>query len=151
MKFCSKCGAQCDDNAVFCAACGNSFDASKQSAAASAVNYDHTAEFDAKDVSEGKVYAMICYLMGAIGVIIAQLAAEKSDYLRFHIRQALKLSIVQTLLGICIIFLAWTIIVPIVGAICMIIVLVLQIIAFFQICAGKSKEPAIIRSLSFLK
>ena len=31
------------------------------------------------------------------------------------------------------------------------IVLVLKVICFFQICSGKAKEPAIIRSLGFLK
>ena len=35
--------------------------------------------------------------------------------------------------------------------ICMIIILVLQIIAFFQVCGGKAKEMAIIRSFGFLK
>lgn len=33
----------------------------------------------------------------------------------------------------------------------MIILLVLRIISFFQICSGKAKEPAIIRSLGFLR
>ena len=47
--------------------------------------------------------------------------------------------------------LCWTIIVPIVGGVCLAIVLVLKVICFFQICSGKAKEPAIIRSLGFLK
>ena len=67
MKFCSNCGAQCEDNVVFCPSCGNSFDPAKASAA-SADPFDHTAEFDSKDISDNKVIAMLCYLLGSIGV-----------------------------------------------------------------------------------
>ena len=66
MKFCSNCGAQCEDNVVFCPSCGNSFDPAKASAA-SADPFDHTAEFDPKDISDNKVIAMLCYLLGSIG------------------------------------------------------------------------------------
>ncbi|MCM1537737.1 MAG: hypothetical protein NC254_05000, partial [bacterium] len=37
------------------------------------------------------------------------------------------------------------------AAVCKAIIFVIRIIAFFQIAAGKAKEPAIIRSLKFLK
>ena len=94
---------------------------------------------------------MLCYLLGSIGVIIALLAANKSDYTAFHVRQALKFTIVNVLLGIVAVVLAITIVVPIAAAICMCIVSVLSIIAFFQICCGKAKEPAIIRNLKFLR
>ena len=150
MKFCPNCGAQCEDNVVFCPSCGNSFDPAKASAA-SADPFDHTAEFDPKDISDNKVIAMLCYLLGSIGVIIALLAANKSDYAAFHVRQALKLTVVNVLLGIVAIVLAITIVVPIAAAICVGIVSVLRIIAFFQICCGKAKEPAIIRNLKFLR
>lgn len=143
MKFCSNCGAQCEDNVVFCPSCGNSFDPAKASAA-SADPFDHTAEFDPKDISDNKVIAMLCYLLGSIGVIIALLAANKSDYAAFHVRQALKLTVVNVLLAI-------TIVVPIAAAICVGIVSVLRIIASFQICCDKAKEPAIIRNLKFLR
>ena len=33
----------------------------------------------------------------------------------------------------------------------MLILFVLKIIAFFQVCGGKAKEPSIIRSLGFLR
>ena len=94
---------------------------------------------------------MLCYLLGSIGVIIALLAANKSDYAAFHVRQALKFTVVNVLLGIVAIVLAITIVVPIAAAICVGIVSVLRIIAFFQICCGKAKEPATIRNLKFLR
>ena len=113
--------------------------------------YDHTAEFDAQDISDHKVYCMLVYLLGTIGIIIALLAGKDSAYVKFHVRQAIKLQVTQILLMIITALLFWTIIVGIAGAVCMGIVSVLQIICFFQICGGKAKEPAIIRSLKFLK
>jgi len=147
MKFCPKCGTQLDDAAVFCNTCG----ANLATGAAPAVNpYDHTAEFDKTDISNNKVYAMLVYLLGWIGIVIALLASHESKYLQFHIRQAMKINVCSILLGVVTALLFWTFIVPIVAGIAIIILTVLQFIAFFQICAGKAKEPAIVRSLGFL-
>ena len=55
------------------------------------------------------------------------------------------------LLFICMGLLCWTIIVPIAAGIAYIVLAVVKIICFFQICSGKAKEPAIIRSFGFLK
>lgn len=159
MKFCPKCGAQLNDDAVFCPNCGSSFSAPAPGAAQPGYYpavpafdpFDHTAEFDAKDISENKIYAMVPYLLSVVGVIIAMLAAGKSEYVSFHVRQALKFTIVQTLTGIVTLLLSWTVIVPIAAGIFMLVLIVLQIMMFFSICSGKAKEPAIIRSLSFLK
>ncbi|MBQ3866037.1 MAG: zinc-ribbon domain-containing protein [Clostridia bacterium] len=160
MKICPNCQAQLDDNAGFCTNCGFNFAAQQQqqyqqqpyAAPAPVVDpYDHTAEFDPKDISDNKVYAMLVYLLGAVGIIIALLASHDSAYVRFHLRQALKFIVVETLTAIVSAALVWTFIVPIAGGIFMAILGVLQIIIFFQICGGKAKEPAIIRSLGFLK
>jgi uncharacterized membrane protein len=86
-----------------------------------------------------------------VGIIIALLASHDSAYVRFHLRQALKFIVVETLTLIVSGILVWTFIVPIAGGIFTAILGVLQIICFFQICGGKAKEPAIIRSLGFLK
>lgn len=158
MKFCPKCGAQLNDDALFCPNCGTSFNApaaGQPGYYAPAIPafdpYDHTAEFDAKDISENKIYAMVPYLLGVAGVIIAMLAAGKSEYVSFHVRQALKFTIVEVLVGLITVLLCWTVIVPIAAGIVMAVLAVLQIMMFFSICSGKAKEPAIIRSLSFLK
>ena len=45
--------------------------------------FDHTSEFSAKDVSDNKVMAMLMYLMGTIGIIIALLAGTNSPYVGF--------------------------------------------------------------------
>lgn len=147
MKFCTKCGTQCEDNVNNCPSCGAAFDAPIP-----ATNYadptDHTGEFDPKDISDNKVVAMLPYLLGAIGLIIAILMEGSSNYVKFHVRTALKFTVVEALL-------VFVNIVPILGQIAYvvgtIICVVLRIIAFFQICSGKAKDPAIISSLGFLK
>ncbi|MGN0414764.1 MAG: zinc-ribbon domain-containing protein [Agathobacter sp.] len=112
---------------------------------------DHTAEFDSKDVSDNKVMAMLPYLMGTIGIIIALLASRESPYTYFHVRQAAKISVVTVLVGLITAVLCWTVIVPIAGGVCVVILLVVRIISFFQVCSGKAKEAAIVSSFGFLK
>ncbi len=113
--------------------------------------YDHTAEYSPKDISDNKVIAILVYLMGTIGIIIALLASKESPYVAFHLRQGLKFLVVEVLVGIISAVLFFTLIVPIAGGIFLIVLWVIKIICFFQICTGKAKEPAIIRSLGFLK
>lgn len=160
MAFCTKCGAQVPEGTAFCQSCGAPMQAAQQQAAPAPAPipapapqpaydpFDHTAEFDAKDISENKVIAMATYLLGAFGIIIALLASRDSKYAAFHVRQSLKL---QITLIIC----AFANIIPFLGWLAFIvasgIIAVLEIIAFFQVASGKAKEPAIIRNLGFLK
>ncbi len=161
MKICPNCNATVEDNAVFCNNCGTQFVANPQQPnyqvppqpnyAPAFDPYDHTAEFDAKDVSENKVISMLVYLMGAIGIVIALLASNTSPYAAFHVRQALKFTVVEILSLICTALLFWTVIVPIAYGVLMLTLTIIKFICFFQICSGKAKEPAIIRSLGFLR
>ncbi|MBE6622309.1 MAG: zinc ribbon domain-containing protein [Ruminococcaceae bacterium] len=148
MKNCPNCGNLCDDAVAFCNQCGTPLNGGAYRAYDPA---DHTAEFEAEDISQNKVLAMLPYLMGWIGIIIALLAVDNSKYVAFHVKQALKIQVVTILLGIVTALLVWTIIVPIAAGVCYIILFVLQIMAFFQICCGKAKELPIIRGLGFLK
>lgn len=63
-------------------------------------SWDHTNEFDAKDVSENKAVAMLIYLLGFVGIIIALLAGTTSPYASFHVRQGLKFVVLDTLIAI---------------------------------------------------
>ncbi len=152
MKFCPNCGNPLEEGATSCPKCG---DPLTLQAAPIPVPYvdptDHTGEFDAADVSDNKVIAMLPYLMGIVGLIIALLARSDSPYAKFHTRQYLKICVCEAIIAICSAVLCWTILVPIAGAICIVILLVVRIICFFQICKGQAKEPAIVSRLGFLK
>lgn len=186
MKQCPKCGKMLEDDARYCYGCGAMFEEPKPAQpvqeapqyqqpapqyqpqpqytpnAAPADSFDHTAEFTAEDISGNKVISMLVYLMGWVGIVIALLASSTSKYAAFHVRQALKFTVVEMLMPIAlgvgaiiniIPFLGWFvyILAAIAAGVLYIIFFVLKIICFFQICKGQAKEPAIIRNLGFLK
>lgn len=165
MKTCPNCGAQLADDAAFCPNCGTACAPAagyqggqqppqqpQQQAWAYQVNpYDHTGEYNARDISDNKVICMTVYLMGTVGIIIAMLASSSSPYVAFHVRQALKLTVVSTLTTLATLLLFWTLIVPIAGGIFMVVLFVIRIICFFNICSGKAVEPPLVRSLGFLR
>lgn len=157
MKNCPNCNAQIPDNATFCPACGANFAGQQPQQPQqppqqfAAKPWDHTTEFHPKDVSDNKVIAMLLYLVGLLGIFIALLGGIKSDYLSFHVRQCLKIMVLECLLIIIATVLAITFIVPIAAFICLGILEVVKIICFFQICGNKSIEPPIVRSFGFLK
>lgn len=167
MKICPNCNCQLDDNAVFCTNCGIPFVAPRTPpapvVAAPVVDpYDHTNEFDAKDISDNKVIAMLVYFMGPIGIIIALLAGNTSGYASFHVRQALKFTATEILASIalvlCIViniipYLGWFVyaLVALAYVALMGTITVLKFICFFQICKGQAKEAAIIRNLKFMR
>lgn len=152
--FCPNCGSKIEDGGAFCTRCGTSLTGVTQTNTVQRSNYaltDHTTEFDIKDISDNKVMALLPYLMGIMGVIIALLACRESAYTYFHVRQALKIEVVTVLLGVIMLVFSWTLIIPIVGALCIAVLFVVRIICFFQVCAGKANEPAIIKNFGFLK
>ena len=176
MKICPNCGMQMNDDAAFCTQCGKAVfsqtdfnsgrsDAGRYDSQYSQGQYDryqqyyrpnpydHTAEFDQEDIRRNRLYAMLVYLCGLIGIIVAMLAGnkEESEYVSFHIRQSIKLIIVEVLLALITLVLSWTVVFLVAGIICICICLVLDIIAFVWVCMGKAKEVPIIRALPFLK
>ena len=168
MKYCNHCGAGLPDDATFCTACGNSLNPNPAPGYAPNPGYapvpgyapqgyapvdpyDHTSEFDPKDISDNKVICMLIYLTGAIGIFIALLASNSSKYVAFHVRQALKFMVVNSLIAVVTALTFWTVLVPIVAGIFTIVLAVVQIICFFDICKGKAKEPYIIRDMKFMK
>ncbi len=152
MKFCPNCHLTYDDTANVCGQCGGPLQVIPQQVPQAQPAYDptdHTAEFNPRDISDNKVFAMLPYLMSFIGVIIALLAAPSSPFTMFHVRQGLKISVTSilvTIVGAIIPFLGW-----IAAGICAIVILVVEIICFFRVCKGQAKEPPIIKNLGFLK
>ena len=146
MKFCPNCKVTYDDSANVCGQCGGPLTYVPNQVTADPT--DHTAEFDARDISENKVLAMVPYLLGVIGIIIALLAAGSSPYTAFHVKQALKIEV-------CGVIACIAAIVPILGwifvGIAMLVLLVVTIICFFGVCNGKAKEAPIVSKFGFLK
>lgn len=165
MTICPICHSQNGDENYYCTMCGNRLPDDPQTIPEQPPvyqrpvqqsypvydPYDHTASFDGQDIAGNKLYAMAMYLLSVIGIFIALLAAGDSAFVQFHLRQNLKFLILEALLGLCAAVLAITFIVPIAAGICLVILEIIKLICFFQVCGGKAKEPAIVRSIGFLK
>lgn len=148
MRYCINCGKQLEDGVVFCPNCGTSSQGT--GAGPTYVDpFDRTAEFDAEDAKQNKIFAMLIYLSGVVGIIVALLVSRDSAYIKFHVTQYVKFLIAFTLVSLITAVLAFTVIVPIIGGIALIVLLVCDIISFFKAASGKSVEMPIIRSINF--
>ena len=151
MKTCNNCGAQVEDVAKFCPECGFKFGAIAEPRAVVTDVYDHTSEFSPEDIANNKLYAILMYCVSLMGIIIGLLAAGDSPYVRFHVKQSLKLFICEVLLGLITAALFWTIIVGIAGSIAIVVLAVVDIICLVNACKGLAKEPPIVCKIGFLK
>lgn len=163
MKTCPNCHSQINDEAAYCPICGtavNFYSQPNPSYTEPPVYappepiidpYDHTGEFDQEDIAANKLTCMLVYLLDVIGIIIALLANKESMYTAFHVKQSMKFTVAEILWLIPSLLLCWTFIVPIAGVIAMVVLLVIKFISFTQVCGNKAKEPAILRSIPFLK
>ena len=154
MAHCTKCGAQMEDNAQFCPACGASVNGGAQAPAQAALRFSPgiiPLSLTNRTSPTTRFWLCSAISWAGWGIVLQLLASNNSPYVRFHMRQALKLLVVNTLMGIVAVVLVFTFIVPIAAAIMYVVFMVISIICFFQVCQGKAVEPAIIRSLGFLK
>ncbi len=151
MKTCNNCGAQVEDVAKFCPECGFKFGAIAEPRAVVTDVYDHTSEFSPEDIADNKLYAILMYCVSLMGIIIGLLAAGDSPYVRFHVKQSLKLFICEVILGLITAALFWTIIVGIVGSIAIVVLAIVNIICLVNACKGLAKEPPIVCKIGFLK
>lgn len=105
---------------------------------------DFTHTFDSEEVAKNKVFATGSYLLGFIGIVIALLAAKDSEYVKFHVRESMKIQVLFALLGLVTVLLCWTIIVPILGCIAMVVLGVIEIICMVRAMMGQSKKVPLI-------
>lgn len=94
---------------------------------------------------------MLPYLLGILGTIVALLVAKDSPYVGFHVREGIRILVSEVLLGLITVVFCWTVVVPIAATVCFIILLVVRIISFVNVCNGKAKEAAIVSNFGFLK
>ena len=169
MKNCPNCHHQAKDEALFCPVCGTTLDAFIQPdveyfqkevpvqsvqpqlpVTRDIPNYDHTADFVTEDIHYSKLACMGVYLLSVIGIIIALLMSGSSEYTQFHIRQGLKITIVEALILLACSLFCWTFIIPILGLIAMAVLLIIRFLCFLSVCKGKAIDAPIIRNISFL-
>lgn len=179
MKMCPNCHNQITDEAVYCPVCGSVISVTGQyqpeqqyqmpynaaytqqvpSTAEPEIDlYDHAADFSTSDISENKVIAMLMYLLGPLGILIALLAAKSSGYIDFHVRQAMKLTVMDILsvLTLCILnvlmfLIGLQVIIILLTTLVFLALLAIHLICFFWTCKNQAKEPYFVRKLTFLK
>ena len=176
MAFCSNCGKQLDENTNVCTSCNaqaeqsatteNNQGTTSQPNVFEKLNNtsDTTAEYDAKDIADNKVMALLSYI--GILVLIPMFAAPNSKYARYHVRQGFNLFLAyiglfiinflsrfikttkyvwgipyQTTPGI-IVFIVWLLGIPL---------FVLSILGIINAYKGKAKELPIIGKFKILK
>ncbi len=90
MKFCSKCGTPCEDNANVCSNCGEPFAAVSETF--TLPSGDHTSEFDKADIENNKLLALLPHAAGLLAVV----AAAKIDISFSYFFDSLKAYIFST-------------------------------------------------------
>ena len=187
MSFCNNCGKQLSDEDKFCPSCGKpvepvtggnaptdgeqagtngatpDFSCSSTSFEDFTNAADKTDEFDAADIRDNKVYAILSYI--GILVLVPLIAAPNSKFARFHANQGLVLligeiafNIVRTvLLSVLKISLRFSIlsvlysVISIVTGILNLIFAVFAIIGIIYAAQGRAKELPIVSKINLLK
>ena len=165
MAYCTKCGAEIEENAKFCSSCGspvgNTENANNQGA--SKVNEfindftntaDTTSQFTQDDISKNKGMGILAYL--SILVLIPIFAAKDSKFARFHANQGLLLliasiatSLISNIVGILNLSL-FGVIFSIFFGLVDLLILALAIIGIVNAAQGKAKDLPIIGNIRIL-
>ena len=169
MAFCTKCGAQIEDNAPFCPSCGASQGANPNANNNFNANYapppagdvmggDYTAQFDYNDIQQNKVLAVLAYFW--ILFLVPLLAAPNSQFARFHANQGLVLFLADIASGVVIGILSAILIwIPIAGVILIglisaaigICLFVFMIMGIVYAATGKAKEVPLLGKIKIIK
>lgn len=161
MSYCKKCGAEIQDGVKFCPSCGTATDeatgeTSGKSFADSVANLnntaDTTAEFDAKDIEDNKVMALLSYI-GPL-FLVPMLAASNSKFARYHANQGLVLFLAELILSavswvlnfIPISFVWWLF-----GSVSGLASLIYLILGIYNAVSGKAKELPLIGHIRLYK
>ena len=168
MAFCSKCGAQLNEEATLCSSCGTPVGYETEEAAnptqpvqtdlsqkiADLNNTaDTTAEYDAQDIRNNKAMAILAYLSWL--VLIPLFAARESKFARFHCNQGIVLAVAEIIAVIVLSILdglpliGW--IFSIAGSLLGLVCLLFAVLGIINAANGKAKELPIIGKFKILK
>ena len=114
---------------------------------------DTTAEYDAADIEQNKVMALVSYIW--ILFLLPLFLAKESRFARYHANQGIVLAIAGTaiglLLGIAAFIPVVNIIVGILGGLVELAVLALAVLGIYNVWQGKAKELPLIGKFKILK
>lgn len=112
--------------------------------------WDKTEMFSDEEVKEYRLAAVLIYLTGIVGIILSLLINKESEYLKFHIKEGIKITVLSSLLIVISLLLCWTFIVPILSVICEILIIIISFVSAVWTIQGKSKNAFLIRNLTIL-
>ncbi len=112
--------------------------------------WDKTQLFSPDEVKEYRLTAVLIYLLGIFGILLSLMTDKNSGYLKFHIKEELKITTITAFLGITALILFWTFIIPVICVVGLIICTVVNLIAAYRTLKGKSENAVIVRNLSIL-
>lgn len=110
---------------------------------------DDSKSFTKKEIEDGKVMAILCYL--SFLVLIPFFVEDKNKYVNYHAKQGINLFIWEVIIGICLSFLGFTFISNILEFVFGLLAFALTVIGIVNVCNGKAKELPIINKLKIVK
>lgn len=138
-EFCKRCGAELQEGVQFCSACGYPVN---EAAVPVSTKRDFSSGMDADDISASKYLAALTYF-GLLPMIVSLLLKPDSEFVKYHVNQALVLTIFSVLCGlVCVVpILGW-----IAGGIGAIFSFVCTIIGAVRACKGQAIDLPLIGS-----
>ena len=124
MKYCPHCGAEIADDVRFCPTCG-------KETVVVVTNTD--PQFDPQDIADNRIMAM--------------LGCRNSAFAMHHVNQALWIFIGSMLCSLAAGILAFTVIIPILGGIALIVLFVFEIMGIVRALKGSGKPLPFIEKL----
>lgn len=112
--------------------------------------WDKTELFPEEEVKEYRLTAVLIYLLGIFGIILALVTDKSSPYLKFHITEGLKITVVTAALTVISVVLCWTFIIPVLSGLGLIVLTAVNLISAYKTLTGKSENAVIIRNLTIL-
>lgn len=112
--------------------------------------WDKTDLFPKDEAQEYRLTAVLIYLLGIFGIILALCTDKSSRYLKFHIDEEIKITVVTAGLTLISVLLSFTFIVPVLSAAGIVLCSAINLICAYKTLKGRSENAVIIRNLTIL-